>query len=236
MSTNTETLASHSTTATLSLSQELWESGAATYAEILRHPFLTGLTDGTLSKDAFRYFVIQDSHYLRAYARALSLVSARATDPSAVALFAGHASDAIAVEKELHVSLLQGLGLTAAAVDAAGSGPTTTAYASYLLGVCATGTYAEALAAVLPCYWVYRDVGRELLARSSPDPLYAQWIASYGSPEFDQVVKSVLAVTDGLGSDIGPSERTRCHEHFRVTTRYEWMFWDAAYHQLSWPV
>lgn len=235
VSTKAETIASHST-AVLSFSQQLWESGAATYAEILRHPFLTGLTDGTLSKDAFRYFVIQDSHYLRAYARALSLVSARATDPEAVALFAGHASDAIAVEKELHVSLLHGLGLTAAAVDAAGSGPTTTAYASYLLGVCATGTYAEALAAVLPCYWVYRDVGRELLTRSSPDPLYAQWIASYGSPEFDAVVESVLAVTDGLGSDIGPSERVRCHEHFAVTTRYEWMFWDAAYQQLSWPI
>lgn len=236
VSTSFQTVTSHSPTDASSFSRELWGCGAATYAEILRHPFLTGLTDGTLSKDAFRYFVIQDSHYLRAYARALALVSAKATDPDAVALFAGHASDAIAVEKDLHVSLLHGLGLTEAAVDAAGSGPTTTAYAAYLLGVCATATYAEAVATVLPCYWVYRDVGRELIARSSPDPLYAEWIASYGSPEFDEVVESVLAVTDGLGSDLGPSERKRCHEHFATTTRYEWMFWDAAYQQLSWPI
>jgi thiaminase (transcriptional activator TenA) len=128
------------------------------------------------------------------------------------------------------------LGLSPTDVQAAGAGPTTIAYTSYLLSVCATGTFAEAVAAVLPCYWVYRDVGRELLARSSPDPLYAQWIASYGSPELDAVVESVLAVTDGLGDDLGPSERTRCHEHFAVTTRYEWMFWDAAHRQLTWPV
>lgn len=217
-------------------SQELWSRGAATYDEILRHPFLTGLTDGTLDRDAFRYFVIQDSHYLRAYARALSLVSSRAGDPDAVALFAGHAANAIAVERELHVSLRQGLGLSEDDVDDHGAGPTTTAYTSYLLGVCATGTYAEAVAAVLPCYWVYRDVGRELLARSSPDPLYAEWIATYGSAEFDAVVESVLAVTDGLGAEVGPSERRRCGEHFATTTRYEWMFWDAAYRQLSWPV
>ena len=217
-------------------SQQLWSSGAATYAEILRHPFLTGLTDGTLDQEAFRYFVIQDSHYLRAYARALSLVSARATDPDAVALFAKHASEAIEVEKDLHVSLLGGLGLTPSAVDESGAGPTTTAYTSYLLGSCATGTYAEAVAAVLPCYWVYRDVGRELLARSSPNPVYAEWIATYGSPEFDAVVESVLAITDRLGEDLGPSERRRCHEHFATTTRYEWMFWDAAYRQLAWPV
>lgn len=223
-------------TEAISFSQELWSTGAATYAEILRHPFLTRLTDGTLDKDAFRYFVIQDSHYLRSYARALSLVSSRATDPDDVALFARHASEAITVEKELHASLLGGLGLSAGAVDEHGAGPTTTAYTSYLLGICATGTYAEAVATVLPCYWVYRDVGRELLARSSPDPLYAQWIATYGSPEFDAVVESVLAVTDRLGVDLSPSERRRCHQHFATTTRYEWMFWDAAYQRLTWPV
>lgn len=217
-------------------SQELWSHGAATYAEILRHPFLTGLTAGTLDPDAFRYFVIQDSHYLRSYARALSLVAARATDPAAVALFAGHAANAVEVEQQLHVSLLHGLGLTEADVERHGSGPTTTAYTSYLLGVCATGTYAEAVAAVLPCYWVYRDVGRELLAASSPHPVYAEWIATYGSPEFDAVVESVLAVTDDLGTDLGPSERRRCHGHFATTTRYEWMFWEAAYRQLPWPV
>ena len=221
---------------TTTFSQELWSHGAATYAAILEHPFLTGLTDGTLDKAAFRYFVIQDSHYLRAYARALSLVSSRATDPDAVALFAAHASNAIEVEKDLHASLLHGLGLSAADVDDHGTGPTTMAYTSYLLGVCATGTYAEAVAAVLPCYWIYRDVGRELLHRSSPDPLYAQWIATYGSPEFDAVVESVLAVTDRLGADLGAAERKRCHEHFATTTRYEWMFWDAAYRQLAWPV
>jgi thiaminase/transcriptional activator TenA len=219
-----------------SFSQQLWSHGAATYAEILQHPFLTGLTDGTLPRAAFRYFVIQDSHYLRAYARALALVSARATDPQAVALFARHASEAIEVEQDLHGSLLAGLGLDPAEVDRAGSGPTTTAYASYLLAVCATGTFAEAVAAVLPCYWVYRDVGRELLSRSSPDPLYAQWIGTYGAPEFDAVVASVLAVTDALGDDLGGSERRRCQTHFATTTRYEWMFWDAAYRQLAWPI
>lgn len=231
-----DTALSESPPATGSFSQQLWRGGAQTYAEILRHPFLTGLTDGTLDRDAFRYFVIQDSHYLRAYARALSLVSARATDPDAVALFAAHASNAIAVEKDLHVSLLQGLGLTQDDVEREGSGPTTTAYTSYLLGVCGTGTYAEAVAAVLPCYWVYREVGRELLAASSPDPAYAEWIDTYGSAEFDAVVESVLAVTDALGDDLGPSERRRCLEHFATTTRYEWMFWDAAYRQLAWPV
>ena len=117
-----------------------------------------------------------------------------------------------------------------------GSGPTTTAYMSYLTAVCSTGTYAEAVAAVLPCYWIYREVGKELLQRSSPDPIYREWIATYGSEEFDAIVESVLAVTDRLDGEVGPGERDRCHRHFATTTRYEWMFWDAAYHQLEWPI
>jgi thiaminase/transcriptional activator TenA len=221
----------------MTFSAELWEAGAArVYDEILRHPFITGLTDGSLRRDAFRYFIVQDSHYLRAYSRCLALVGSRATDEDAVNMFARHAAEAIEVERELHAGLLSSLGLSPADVDAAGSGPATTAYMSYLTAVCATGTYAEAVAAVLPCYWIYRDVGRELLKLSSPDPLYQRWISTYGSPEFDAVVESVLAVTDALGNDLGTAERARCHQHFATTSRYEWMFWDAAYHQLAWPV
>jgi thiaminase/transcriptional activator TenA len=224
------------TMADTSFSAELWQSGAAVYRQILAHPFLTGVTDGTLSREAFRYFVIQDSHYLRSYSRALSLVSARAADDDAVRMFAQHASNAIDVERDLHAGLLAGLGIPPATVAATGPGPTTTAYTSYLTAVCATGSYPEAVSAVLPCYWVYRDVGRELLARSSPDPAYATWIATYSSPEFDAVVESVLAVTDTLGADLGTAERQRCLDHFAVTTRYEWMFFDAAWSQLGWPV
>lgn len=221
----------------MTFSAELWDSGAAkVYDEIVRHPFITGLTDGTLDHDAFRYFIIQDSHYLRAYSRALALVAGRAVDEDAVSMFSRHAAEAIEVERDLHRDLLGSLGLSSVDVETAGSGPTTTAYMSYLTAVCTTGTYAEAVAAVLPCYWIYRDVGRELLQHSSPEPLYQKWIETYGSPEFDAVVESVLAVTDRLGAEVGPGERDRCHLHFATTTRYEWMFWDAAYRQLEWPI
>jgi thiaminase/transcriptional activator TenA len=221
----------------MTFSAELWEAGAAkVYGEILRHPFITGLTDGSLSHDAFRYFIVQDSHYLRAYSRALSLIAGRATNEDAVSMFARHSADAIAVERDLHAGLLGELGLTPADVDRIGAGPTTTAYMSYLIAVCTTGTYAEAVAAVLPCYWIYRDVGRELLQRSSPDPLYKRWIETYGSAEFDAVVEAVLAETDRVGADLGAGERASCHRHFATTSRYEWMFWDAAHQQLAWPV
>ncbi|MCW2810060.1 MAG: transcriptional activator, TenA family [Friedmanniella sp.] len=221
---------------TPTFTQDLWAAGAATYDQILVHPFLSGLADGSLPRECFAYYLAQDSHYLLAYARALSLVSARASTEDAVRLFAEHASGAIAVEQDLHARLLGELGLEPGEVQRTPVGPTTAAYSSYLLATAATGSYAEAVAAVLPCYWVYRDVGKELAARSSPDPAYATWIATYGSGEFDVIVADVLAVTDALGAELGEAERRRCLAHFATATRYEWMFWDAAYRRLQWPV
>ena len=218
------------------LAAELWSAGAETYAAILAHPFITGLTDGTLDRASFRYFLIQDSHYLRVYARALALTAARATTDDAVQMFAAHAANAIAVEQDLHTRLLGELGIDPGDVATTPAGPATVAYTSYLLAVCATGSYAEAVATVLPCYWVYRDVGRELAARSSPDPVYAAWIATYASPGFDEVVSAVIEETDRLGASTHPAERERCRAHFATTARYEWMFWDAAHRRLGWPV
>jgi thiaminase/transcriptional activator TenA len=155
----------------------LWSDVADVYAAILRHPFVTGLTDGTLPREAFRHYVVQDAHYLRGYARALALCGARATQPRDTVMFAAHASGAIAAEQGLHAGLLEELGLTAEAAAREPVAPTTRGYVSYLLATAHGGSFAEAVAAVLPCYWIYARVGEELLARSSPDPLYARWIA-----------------------------------------------------------
>jgi thiaminase (transcriptional activator TenA) len=214
----------------------LWSDVEDVYAAILRHPFVIGLTDGSLPRDAFRHYVVQDAHYLRGYARALALCGARAEEPRDTVMFGAHAGGAIAAEQGLHAGLLADLGLTAEAAAAAPVAPTTRAYVSYLLATAHGGSFAEAVSAVLPCYWIYARVGEELLVTGSPDPLYARWIAMYGSEEFQAVVDAVLALTDRVGAAASPRELTLMREHMIVTSRYEWMFWDAAWRREAWPV
>src|SRR5581483_10324093 len=134
---------------------ELWQGSADIYAAILRHPFLAGLTDGSLPQDAFVFYVIQDALYLRDYAKALAAVAARAPDTTGTEMFARHAADVISVERTLHDSLLGDLGIDPASVDKAEAAPTTLAYTSYLLATASGGSYAEGTGAVLPCYWIY---------------------------------------------------------------------------------
>jgi thiaminase/transcriptional activator TenA len=219
-----------------SLTGRLWSSIEATYAAIVEHPFIAGLTDGSLDRAAFRFYVIQDAHYLREFARALSVAAARAPEERDIAMFNEHAAGAIAVERQLHESFFSDFGLSETDVAATPMAPTNLAYTSYLLAVAYGGSFPQALAALLPCYWIYWEVGKRLLERGSPDALYQRWIATYGSEEYGAIVKAVLALTDRVGESLSTSERNRMLSHFQTTARYEWMFWDMGHRQEQWPI
>lgn len=219
-----------------SFSTELWHSITDIYDAILAHPFLAGLTDGSLPEQCFVFYVVQDALYLQQYARALATVASKAPDAAGTEMFARHAAGVVAVEMSLHESLLADLDIDPASVEAAQEAPTTLAYNTYLLASTQGGTYAEGVGTVLPCYWIYGEVGKHLLGRGSPNPRYQRWIDTYGGPEFDAEVRDVIAVTDKLGPDLAAAERELVRRHFRATSRYEWMFWDMGYHRQAWPV
>ncbi|RZS91472.1 thiaminase /4-amino-5-aminomethyl-2-methylpyrimidine deaminase [Motilibacter rhizosphaerae] len=212
-----------------------WGAALPVYDAILAHPFLAGLADGTLPAAAFERYLVQDAHYLRGYARALALVAAHGDEEGDVALFARSAATAIAVERQLHAGLLAELGIDPEAAAASEPGPATTAYVDSLVAAAATGSFADGLAAVLPCYWVYARVGEVLLPGSSPDPRYAAWIATYADPGFQQTVAAVLDVVDRVGADLTAEPDARARRLYRKGTVHEWLFWDAAWTGRSWP-
>src|SRR5918999_1696839 len=220
----------------MSLTDRLWASIDGIFRQILDHPFMRGLTDGSLDHDVFRFYVVQDALYLRDYARALAICGAKASEEETIKMLCEHAAGAIAVERQLHEAFFEDFGLTEDDVAATPMAPTNLAYTSYLLAVAYGGSFPQGLRAVPPCYWIYWEGGKSLLQRGSPNPLYQRWIETYGGEEFAAVVRAVLALTDRLGPQLAPAEEARMHERFRTTSRYEWMFWEMGYRREPWPV
>ena len=218
-----------------SFTDELWVSIEPIYAAILRHPFISGLTDGSLPRERFEFYAVQDALYLREFARALTIAAARAPKDDWIVMLAEHAAGALRVERTLHEGFFREFGLTPEAVLATPLAPTNQAYTNYLLAVAYGAPFHEALAALLPCYWIYWEVGKELSRAGSPNPLYARWIGTYGSDEFGAVVSAVLEATNEVASPLGDAERTAMRRHFRATSRYEWMFWDMDQRCEPWP-
>ena len=220
----------------MTFTAELWTSIAPTYAAILRHPFLAGLTDGSLPRASFQFYAVQDALYLREFARALSIAAARAPEDDWIIMFNEHAAGALRVERALHESFFREFGLSPDDVAATPLAPTNLAYTSYLLAVAYAAPFQEAVAALLPCYWIYWEVGKELERLGSPDPLYARWIGTYASKEFGSLVTAVLDATNRTAERLQSAGREAMRRHFITTSRYEWMFWEMGYRREAWPV
>ncbi len=217
-------------------SGELWRAITPIYAAILGHPFLAGLTDGSLAPERFRHYAVQDALYLRDFARALSIAAARSPDEAALTMFAEHAVGAMVVERSLHAGFFAEFGLAPDDVARTPMAPTTLAYTSYLLRIAYVGDYAEALSALLPCYWIYHEVGKALLRRGSPDPLHRRWIEAYGGEEFGRVVAAVLGLVDRVGAQLTRAQRAAAQACFVAASRYEWLFWQMGWTVERWPV
>jgi thiaminase (transcriptional activator TenA) len=216
--------------------ERLRQQTEAIWQAIYDHPFVREVGAGTLARPAFAFFIQQDYLYLKDFARVLCLAAAKTDDLATLAMFTEHAATVVQVEHNLHSGVAARLGMPAAALEAATPAPCTQAYTRHLLTVGHSGSLAETVAAVLPCYWIYWEVGGRLNCSLPADPVYADWIRAYASPGFGAHVEQQLTLIDRLAGHASEQERRRMETYFEQSCRYEFYFWDQAYHQTTWSV
>lgn len=219
----------------LNFTADLWKSIKDIFEDIINHPFIRGLVDGTLSLKIFKYFVVQDSLYLRDFSRALAITAAKSPRDDWLTSFADHAKMIIVAERALHDSFFKDWKLSEIEVYSTPTSPTNLAYTSYLISTAYSRPFHEVLGALLPCYWIYLQVGKKLEEKGSSNPLFQRWIETYASEEFESIVKMVLGAMDELAKGLRNEERNSILKHFRITSIYEYLFWDSAYKMESWP-
>jgi thiaminase/transcriptional activator TenA len=217
-------------------SDTLFQRIAGIYQRILSHPFLAGLSDGSLAEAAFRFYAIQDALYLRDFARGLALLAAKAPEDEITVMFSEHAKTALVVERELHGSFFGQWGLTPQQVYKTPMAPNNLLYTSYLLRIAYDRPFHEGLGAFLPCYWIYWEVGKELERRGSSVTTYQRWIDTYASEDYAKVVQQVIALTNTIAQTLTAEDRERVTAHFVMTSRLEYMFWDMGYHCQAWEI
>jgi thiaminase/transcriptional activator TenA len=214
---------------------ELWQSIAPIYEAILAQPFIRELTEGSLSRDRFVFYMKQDALYLQDFSRALALAGVRSPAVPDLQAFLGFASGAIVVERALHESYFKEF----AAVLDVERAPANFAYTQFLLATASLGSYPEAIAALLPCFWIYREAGNEIFSRSqgglAANP-YARWIETYAGDDFGISVDRAIAITDAVANAASADDQARMRRAFELSARLEWMFWDSAYRTEAWPV
>jgi thiaminase (transcriptional activator TenA) len=220
----------------MTFSTEAWQKNLPRYQTILTLPFNRDLQAGTLAADRFKHYMIQDAHYLEGFARALSLAASKGHRAEHIVQFAAAAQTAILVERSLHQEYFWHFGVSADAFAASEPSPVCDHYVSYLLRVAALEPFEVVLAAVLPCFWIYLEVGQHIHRHArTPNP-FQKWIETYAGTEFAQAVQRVIAVVDEVETQASARTIAAMHKAFTRATQLEWMFWESAYEQKTWPV
>ncbi|MGI8552207.1 MAG: thiaminase II [Dehalococcoidia bacterium] len=222
----------------MSFSEALRAKAAPIWAASERHPFVRGIGDGSLPVEKFRFYICQDYIFLVEFSRVLALATARAHDLEAMARYGAMLDATLNGEMELHRGYCERLGIGRAELEATPPAPTTHAYTRHLLHVGHTGTLGEITASLIPCQRGYAELGTALAKRGEPveQPLYAEWIRMYASPEIQAIATWACSLLDRLAIDAGEAERSRMAEIFLTSSRYEYRFWEMAWTRETWAI
>ena len=207
-------------------SDQAWTEARVIYAEIIGHPFIKELAQGTLPEEVFERYIAQDELYLGNYGRQMFAFADMIEDPAQKEMFTSFAQTGLDGEKAMHLLMISRFGIDTTAAPS----EVTALYNAHTEAAIKTGVKEIAFAALLPCIWVYNEVGKHILsiARMGGNP-YREWIEEYGNEEFSAAVGKVLELIDRYASLTDEATRKEMTLQFIEGVRFEYRFWDYAY-------
>ena len=214
-----------------SVSARLHDAAASVWEACLRHPFVTGIGDGTLDMEKFRYFMLQDYLYLFDYARVFALGVVKARDPELMRVFAANVDAILGGEMKIHRAYMKRLDITEEQVFSIKPALANLSYTNYMLSVAQTGGPMEIVASILACSWSYAEIGQALAAipGAAEHPFYGEWIRGYASEEYTATNQALIELMDSLAADAGEEQLAYLTDVFVNCSRYELGFWDMAW-------
>jgi thiaminase/transcriptional activator TenA len=217
-------------------SERLQKAGRPILEAQLEHPFVKGLGAGTLTLDKFRYYMIQDLLYIVDYARAMAWVAPLMPDVKDILAMLDGAKESFETEATLKEEYFEKFGITVDEALKAEPAPSCKAYVDHLFRYTRTGTLAEGMAAILPCGWVYCEIGEHFTTdREIPeDHPYKAWLMVYAVPEFRDLVNWWFEILDRSVSGYPETELNHIEGIFMTSCRYEWMFWELGWNEEKW--
>ncbi len=204
--------------------RKLWEKAHQVIEEIVHHPFCKRLADGTLPYSAFRHYLGQDSLYIEQDARAFAIVAGRSPDSAAFAFFLNMAKDGLEIERHLHHQLFPAFEVTQPEIMSEACAQ----YTEFLLGKALNASYPEAVVALLPCFWVYRETGLRIRENATSNNPYRLWLDTYADEIYGEYVNQFIEITEVIMSKANPIALEQMYKVFIHSCIFEKAFFSEA--------
>ena len=198
-----------------------------------RHPFIQQLQAGTLPLATFRYYLIQDHYYLKEFGAIHDLAGDQSDEPLVAEQLHAGAEHLRQGEVAIRQEFFDRLKITPAEVAATPVAPTGYAYTSHLYRELLTHGPAGAVAGLLPCYWLYAEIGQSLANQGSPVPIYQAWIDTYNADDYTGSMADQLALANHVAT---PENTPELLAAFEKSSWYELNFWQMALDHEDWSL
>ena len=209
----------------LAAAKDVWE-------DYLRHPFVSGIADGSLDKEKFKFYMLQDYLYLYDYAKVFAYGVVKARDAQTMRVFATYVDEILNGEMDIHKGYMARLGITQAQAESVRPALKNQSYTAYMRAVAAEEGPVEILAAVLSCALSYEYIARwmvESYPGAAGHGFYGEWVNGYASEEFAAGNRQLVAHIERLTADYTAAQLDHLTAIFVACSRHEGLFWDMAW-------
>lgn len=210
----------------------LFEESKNIFDAYLEHPFLKELGDGTLDKNKFKEYLIQDYLYLKDYAKVFCQGVIKANSMEDMKFFYSSIKGTMEDETAVHIKYLEGFGISCREAESNETKLTNKSYTSYMLGQALAGDVYDIIAAVLPCTWSYCYIGKKLLEKyqdNLENNFYKAWIEMYSCKEYEKFTNEWINFTNDKCDNLSKEKKEHLKDIFITSSIYEMKFWDMAY-------
>ena len=211
----------------LKATEDIW----AGYHE---HPFVQGIKNGTLDKEKFRRYIIQDYWYLMDYTKVFAVGVAKSKSVETMKMFAKYIQAILDGEVNVHNGYMGEFGITQEELDQTPIAQDNRSYTSYMLSVAYKGGEAEVLTAIFSCAYSYEVIARKMVEEnpSAPDhPFYGRWVRGYITERYTHNNVLLMEMLERLTADYTEEQLRYLEEVFTACSRYEASFWDMAWEE-----
>lgn len=196
------------------------------------HPFVLGIENGTLDKEKFRYYIIQDFIYLQDYVRTFAIGIAKAKTIEARDIFSGYINLLTGSEMSIHKGYMGVFGVSEEEYKATPTALDNLSYTSYMIRVAYDEGEAEILAAVLSCAYSYEVIAKKIVEnnpKAIDDEFYGDWIKGYASEGYSNGNIKLIDTLDMLTKDYTEAQLAHLENIFVACSRYEEEFWNFSW-------
>lgn len=216
----------------MKLSELLFEKTKEAWDQSSSKPFVIDMAKGTLDRDLFRRYMLQDYLYLQDYIEILKEIKGICEDEKTAGFLDKIIAGTTREAETVHRSNMEELGITDEELAKSESFPVITEYVSYMRGCVEKSGLLGGLTALLQCSWVYAYIAENNVSRYKDEiskSEYGSWFEAYTSQSYLDTNQMWIDLLDKQSEGSDDALVSEMCGIFDKCARFENEFWDALY-------